>query len=271
MKHLRLQYSREKLYNLKIIGKFDYARVFQLILYLRLLCDHPLLIKSSQASAEMAGTVEIKDLLLNYYGDSNSDFASNLVSELEKVDTKECPVCTTLTNLKVCFEDCLNGILLPACLHILCQVCVQDILEKNQEKGLSAECPVCRKEFTEAQILLIIKNDLEMGKSEDESSYQKSKINLKSMHFKPSSKLAALMENISFMFSQDTQTKCVCFSQWTSMLDIVETELNMHGLAFVRLDGTMSQSKRDQSIKKFKSDPKVRILIASLRATGEIV
>jgi len=82
------------LYNLKIIGKVDYARVFQLILYLRLLCDHPLLIKSSQASSEMAAsTVEIKELLYNYYGDSNSDFVNNLVAELEKVDTKECPVC----------------------------------------------------------------------------------------------------------------------------------------------------------------------------------
>lgn len=241
-----------------------------MILYLRLLCDHPLLIKSSQASTEMASTVEINDLLHNYYGDSNSDFASNLVSELEKVDTKECPVCILLTNLKVCFEDCVNGILLPACLHILCQVCVQDILEKNQEKGIPAECPVCRKEFTEAQILLIIKNDLEMGKSEEDCHNQKSKINLKSMHFKRSSKLASLMENISQMFAQDNQTKCVCFSQWTSMLDIVEMELNMHGLDFVRLDGSMSQSKRDQAIKKFKSDPKVRILIASLRATGTI-
>ena len=51
-----------------------------------------MLIKSSQASLYMASTVEIKDLLFNYYGDSQSDFASNLVSELEKADKKECPV-----------------------------------------------------------------------------------------------------------------------------------------------------------------------------------
>jgi SNF2 family DNA or RNA helicase len=118
------------------------------------------------------------------------------------------------------------------------------------------------------QILRIIKNDLALENSQDEAHTRKPKINLKSVNFKPSSKLASLMENISFMFSQDNDSKCVCFSQWTAMLDIVETELIGHGLAFVRLDGTMSQSKRDQSLKKFKGDPKVRILVASLRATG---
>jgi len=153
-------------------------------------------------------------------------------------------------------------------LHILCQVCVHDILEKNQQKGLPGECPECRKEFTETQILQIIKNDFVGNSNEDDSLTRKPSFNLKSVNFKPSSKLALLMENISFMYSQDDESKCVCFSQWTSMLDIIETELNMHDLCFVRLDGTMSQSKRDQSIQKFKNDPKVRILVASLRATG---
>ena len=153
-------------------------------------------------------------------------------------------------------------------MHILCQVCVHDILEKNQQKGLPGECPECRKEFTETQILQIIKNDFVGNSNEDDSLTRKPSFNLKSVNFKPSSKLALLMENISFMYSQDDESKCVCFSQWTSMLDIIETELNMHDLCFVRLDGTMSQSKRDQSIQKFKNDPKVRILVASLRATG---
>ena len=160
---------------------------------------------------------------------------------------------------------------MPACLHILCQICVEDILQKNQEKGIPGECPVCRKEFSEAQILQIIKNDLEIEDSNTESASKAPKINLKSIHFKRSSKLASLMENISFMFSQDDESKCVCFSQWTSMLDIVETELNTHKLEFVRLDGSMSQSRRDQAIKRFKHDPKARILIASLRATGNIL
>jgi hypothetical protein len=60
-----------------------------------------MLIKSSQASIEMAAsTVEIKDLLVNYYGDSNSDFANNLAAELEKADTKECPVCYLFSDLR---------------------------------------------------------------------------------------------------------------------------------------------------------------------------
>ena len=37
-------YSKRRLYDLKLIGKADYAHVFQLILRLRQACDHPLLI-----------------------------------------------------------------------------------------------------------------------------------------------------------------------------------------------------------------------------------
>ena len=32
--------------------------------------------------------------------------------------------------------------------------------------------------------------------------------------------------------------KCIVFSQWTSLLDLVEPELNNAGISFVRLDGT---------------------------------
>jgi len=62
--------------------------------------------------------------------------------------------------------------------------------------------------------------------------------------------------------------KVVVFSQWTTMLDILEPVLSAHNLAFVRLDGKMSQAQRAKSVTALNTDPAVRILLASLKAGG---
>lgn len=55
--------------------------------------------------------------------------------------------------------------------------------------------------------------------------------------------------------------KTIVFSQWTSMLDLVEVSLNEACLQYRRLDGTMSLVSRDRAVKDFNSDPEVWPLI----------
>lgn len=40
--------------------------------------------------------------------------------------------------------------------------------------------------------------------------------------FRPSTKLRALLKEIDGMVSNDPESKCIVFSQWTTMLDLVE-------------------------------------------------
>lgn len=51
--------------------------------------------------------------------------------------------------------------------------------------------------------------------------------------------------------------KTIIFSQWTSMLDVLELSLNERTIEFRRLDGTMSLAARDRAIKEFSNDPDV--------------
>lgn len=55
--------------------------------------------------------------------------------------------------------------------------------------------------------------------------------------------------------------KTIVFSQWTSMLDLVELSLNEACIQYRRLDGTMSLVSRDRAVKDFNSDPEVWPLI----------
>lgn len=51
--------------------------------------------------------------------------------------------------------------------------------------------------------------------------------------------------------------KAIIFSQWTGMLNLVESSLNDFCIEYRRLDGTMSLAARDRAVKDFNTDPSV--------------
>ena len=55
----------------------------------------------------------------------------------------------------------------------------------------------------------------------------------------------------------DGPIKAIVFSQWTSMLNLVEHSLRDHSINYRRLDGTMSLVARDRNVKDFNTDPEV--------------
>ncbi|CAD5192205.1 unnamed protein product [Musa acuminata subsp. malaccensis] len=64
----------------------------------------------------------------------------------------------------------------------------------------------------------------------------------------------------------DMLAKAIVFSQWTSMLDLLELSLNECLMQSRRLDGTMSLMLRDKAVKDFNTDPEVTVMLMSLKA-----
>ncbi len=79
-----------------------------------------------------------------------------------------------------------------------------------------------------------------------------------------SSKVEALVAAIQDATADEH--KCIVFSQWTSLLDLVEPELIKGGIDFVRLDG--STRDRGAVVEKFQDDNGPPVLISSLKAGG---
>lgn len=73
------------------------------------------------------------------------------------------------------------------------------------------------------------------------------------------------------MFLED-RVKVVVFSQFTTMLDLIERTLRGGGPAlargYVRLDGSMSQRARDDAINSFRTSPATFVFLISLKAGG---
>ncbi len=57
--------------------------------------------------------------------------------------------------------------------------------------------------------------------------------------------------------------KVLVFSEWTTMLDLIEPLLAKRKLGFVRLDGSVPQKKRQALVSQFQSDEKIRLFLTT--------
>jgi len=83
-----------------------------------------------------------------------------------------------------------------------------------------------------------------------------------------SSKLRALDDLLDRLFQEEGR-KVVLFSEWTTMLDLVEPILRARGLGHVRLDGSVPQKQRQQLVNMFQRDPQCQLFVTTnAGATG---
>ena len=77
-----------------------------------------------------------------------------------------------------------------------------------------------------------------------------------------SSKLEKLDELLA-QLAREEGRKILIFSEWTTMLSLIEPLLEKHRLQFVRLDGQVPQKKRQQLVHEFQNDPACRAFLTS--------
>lgn len=83
-----------------------------------------------------------------------------------------------------------------------------------------------------------------------------------------SSKLAELDVLLDELASEE-ERKIVLFSEWTTMLNLIEPLLLKRRIDFVRLDGSVPQKKRQGLMERFREDPRCRLFISTnAGATG---
>ncbi|KAK2673283.1 hypothetical protein RAB80_010826 [Fusarium oxysporum f. sp. vasinfectum] len=75
----------------------------------------------------------------------------------------------------------------------------------------------------------------------------------------------AIRELIKILQSEVKEHKFIVFSQFTSMLDLVEPFFRKERFRFVRYDGSMKNDQREESLRKLRGDPETRILLCSLK------
>ncbi|ORX98845.1 hypothetical protein K493DRAFT_257864 [Basidiobolus meristosporus CBS 931.73] len=84
-------------------------------------------------------------------------------------------------------------------------------------------------------------------------------------HLMESAKISKMMDILKKTRAENPAFKTIIFSQFTSMLDLVEEPLKKGGFKFCRYDGSMVNKLREQSLEQLKSDPETTVLLISLK------
>jgi hypothetical protein len=116
---------------------------------------------------------------------------------------------------------------------------------------------IVRKKFISEMDLLRLQKELLVCRMTADSTFLVDKE-------KPgySTKLERLDELFESLFEEDGR-KVVLFSEWTTMLDLIEPLLRQRKLDFVRLDGSVPQKKRHELVHRFQTDATCRLFLTT--------
>ncbi|ETS74442.1 hypothetical protein PFICI_14308 [Pestalotiopsis fici W106-1] len=76
---------------------------------------------------------------------------------------------------------------------------------------------------------------------------------------------AKIRELMKILHNEVDDHKFIVFSQFTSMLDIVERFFKKDGIRYTRYDGGMRNDAREAALDSLRNDPRTRVLLCSLR------
>lgn len=148
------------------------------------------------------------------------------------------------------------------CHHEFCRACVKDFMDTCEASGTDADCPRCH---------IALSIDFEQPEIEqDEDSVKKTSIinRIKMENWTSSTKIEMLVYDLYKLRSKKQTLKSIVFSQFTSMLQLIEWRLRRAGFNTVMLDGSMTPAQRQKSIEHFMTNPDVEVFLVSLKAGG---
>ena len=148
------------------------------------------------------------------------------------------------------------------CHHEFCRKCAKDYVRSFQNGSGEPDCPSCH-------LTLAIDFD-QPDIEQDEDHVKKNSIinRIKMEDWTSSTKIEMLIYDLYKLRSKKQTHKSIVFSQFTSMLQLVEWRLRRAGFNTVMLDGSMSPAQRQKSIEYFMNNVDVEVFLVSLKAGG---
>lgn len=233
-----------------------YFHIFKQLIRMRQICDHPVLVKANTESISretlfknLTKFLKDKGIEIDIEG-AASDLPAvqkgvsvrALRGKIDAMQQNQLDTCT------ICLSEPETNIAFSRCGHTFCEECIAEYMNTRNT------CPNCHEHLEKDDIVLFYKAALNTDKQQLTKDY------------KPSAKVSAVMESLIEIANK--KEKCVCFTQWMGMMDILEIELNAAKIQFVRLDGKCSKEKKKKVLAKFLENPDTTVLMVSLMLGG---
>ncbi|RLV93606.1 DNA repair protein RAD5 [Spathaspora sp. JA1] len=259
----------------------QYTQILTHILRLRQVCCHVDLIGGAHEMddeiIDLESDEEIKKFLKSIKErqqqskfDNDHEVKKIMYSLYPKVDleTSECSICT---QTPIPFGE----LTITPCGHSYCLTCLLDHLDFP---GSTSKCPTCRDPISKYKLFRLrnqktTANEIRFYKKSDSENSYPFQLFLYDPN-RTSSKIQALIKHLNDIKSQTPNSKVIVFSQFSSYLDIIETELKVQQdeeFVIYKFDGRLNLRERQILLDNFNEEltnGKVAILLLSLKAGG---
>ncbi|THX68981.1 hypothetical protein D6D04_10426 [Aureobasidium pullulans] len=141
------------------------------------------------------------------------------------------------------------------CNHVYCMTHLKDMMHEQQSANPVCKSPACGKVIQSNRSADTADASFPKWQNEDGEVFH-------------SAKTLAIKSQILKFWEEDPTAKIIVFTVWIDMLEILSKIFHSEGWVHTRLQGGLSEKVRGDNIANFKSDPKVKILIATLNTGG---
>jgi SNF2 family DNA or RNA helicase len=233
----------------------------ELILRIRQACCHAALVPLHCRISAQA-VIDEEHSLKKVLDKSQTD-SSLAIESLEK--SRNALDENTVTECAICSDqmDEENAVVLTRCKHVFCQTCVNQVANHL--------CPLCHMEYSESDKIGMkdAKKSLEKKAAKPPEKRQMTAGDYNEVLGR-SPKIQAMLNAVKELGPDE---KCVIFSQWTNMLDIIQAEFTDLGFTYCRIDGSMSADQRIEAMEQFDTEEcdtmqTPRFILCSLHACG---
>ncbi|KAG0264464.1 hypothetical protein DFQ27_001201 [Actinomortierella ambigua] len=250
----------------------NYTNVLVLLLRLRQACCHPHLIKdflkAEEAEAGRGGDSKAR---LEKLLDKLSETIINRLLRDVDLDAPECPICMDVGE---------HTVLLNKCGHIYCKACIAAHLERHEPED--RKCPECRG-LTKLEDTIPVKEFVDRyrpapppppeadpkGKGKAVAQDEGADSSLPEIPEVPddwmsSAKVDKMVEIVEQVIAK--REKVIVFSQFTTLLSLIERPLADRNIRYMRYDGTISADTRNRLIQDFMNpDKNYSVILISLK------
>lgn len=259
-----------------------FTSIFAQILRLRQTCCHPLLVRNQEVLADeeeanmaadvaagLADDMDLQSLIERFTATTDdasttNNFGAHVLKQIRDEAVNECPICA---------EEPMINQAVTGCWHSACKKCLLDYIKHQTDRNEVPRCFQCREHINIRDVFEVIRHaddDPETTPSTPSpGATPEPRISLQRIGTNDSSaKIVALISHLRALRQEHPTMKSLVISQFTSFLTLISSALARHKIAFLRLDGSMSQKARAAVLTEFQASNKFCVLLLSLKAGG---
>ncbi|KAI9985703.1 hypothetical protein PInf_005102 [Phytophthora infestans] len=190
-------------------------------------------LEAERVAADLALKDKLAQLryLLQLRSESSTRQAHDLEASAESSSVR--PVCA------VCLQELPQRRAVLPCAHVFCTRCVSDLKGDRQHARKNIRCPTCRRVCAIENVTIVVERlasesasinleDFSQGEAISEVPSHPSPLHCDGGSL--GSKLDALLERVEMLRQENPSVKCLLFSQWSQMLELVMQPLRRVGV-----------------------------------------